>query len=148
MFVGRLGNLLARVGNFVLGFPIPAQTVVVTPMATVTIQSAAGFATPDGGTENIGPINVAGTITPQRTYANLASGNNSVLVPSGSVGVIITPPAASAIVLKYKTTSGDTGINIPQGTSSIQIFDPSNVPTSIFINAASLTTGNTQFLFF
>jgi hypothetical protein len=148
MFTGQLGTLLGRIGNFVLGFPLPTVAPVVTPMATVNIQSVAGFPTPDGGTENIGPINVVGTITPQRTFLNLASGNNAITVPANSVGVVITPPAANVVALKYKTTSGDVGINIPQGASSIEIFDPSNLPATIYLNAASLTTGNTALLFF
>lgn len=115
--------------------------------ATLTVQSTASFAT-GFGTVSVGPITVTGTITPQVANANLTSGNNSFTVPTGAVGCIITPPSSSAIVLKVKTTSGDTGVNIPQATPSIFLFDSSNVPATLYVNAANNTTGQTQVLWF
>lgn len=114
----------------------------------LNIQSAANYTTPDGGSASLGPITVAGTITPVETFANLVSGNNSLAVPSGAVGCVITPPTTNAIVLKAKTTSGDTGINIHQSQPSMLRFDPNNLPATLYINAASNTTGNTTVLFF
>lgn len=115
---------------------------------SLNIQSAAAFTTPDGGSESVGPISVVGTIVPQRTFLNLQSGNNSFTPPTGAVGCLITPPTSNAVVLKVKTTSGDTGVNIPQNVSSLLIFDPSNLPATLYINAATNTTGNTSVLFF
>ena len=114
----------------------------------LNIQSAANYRTPDGGSASLGPITVSGSITPEETFANLLSGNNSFSVPASSVGCIITPPTTNAIVLKAKTTSGDTGINIPQNVPSLFVFDPNNLPAAMYINAASNTTGNTTVLFF
>lgn len=114
---------------------------------TINIQSPSA-ASISVGSESVSFPSIAGTITPLTFGATLASGNNSFTVPAGSLGVIITPPPANAIVLKYKTTSGDTGVNIPLAIPSIFLFDVSNMPATCFINAASLTTGTTQLLFF
>lgn len=117
-------------------------------MATLNIQSAAAYTNPTGGTETIGPINVVGTITPLRTFLNLQSGNNSFTVPTGAVGAIITPPSTNTIVLKGKTTSGDVGVNLPMAAPSVILFDTANLPGTLYINAASATTGYTTVLFF
>lgn len=115
--------------------------------ATVTIQSASQIPA-NFGDFDIGPFSITGTITPVFMSAILASGNNAFTVPASSRGVIVTPPTSSAIVLISKTTSGDTGQNRPQGTPWIECFDPSNVPATYYINAASLTVGNTTLIFF
>lgn len=115
--------------------------------ATVNIQSTTTFVTPFGSLA-VGPIPVTGTIVPLPLTLLLQSGNNSFTCPTGAVGCIVTPPTTNAIVLKAKTTSGDTGMNRPAATPWIEIFDPANLPTTYFINAASLTVGNTTVLFF
>lgn len=115
---------------------------------TLNIQSAAPFTTADGGTQSVGPANVTGTITPVAYSLVLVSGNNSFTVPAGAVGCLITPPNTNTVALKTKTTSGDTGENIPQATPSLRQFDPNNLPATLYINAASNTTGNTTVLFF
>ncbi len=115
--------------------------------ATVVIQGTAAVVTGFGDL-SIGPISITGTIAPQVVNTVLASGANTILIPTDSVGVIITPPTASAIALKLQGIAADTGINIPQGTPSIFLFDLLNTPASFVITAASLTTGQTQFVFF
>lgn len=114
---------------------------------TLTLQGTA--TAPTGfGSLSVGPISFVGTIAPQVVNLNLVSGNNSVTVPTGAVGCVVTPPASSAIVIKYKTTSGDVGVNVPQATPSVFVFDSSNVPATVYLNAASNTTGQTQVVFF
>ncbi len=115
--------------------------------ATVNLQSTTTFATPYG-LLSVGPIPVTGTIVPVPVSLVLQSGNNTFTPPTGSVGCIVTPPPTNAVVLKAKTTSGDTGMNRPPALPWIEVFDPANLPASYFINAASLTVGNTTVLFF
>lgn len=116
-------------------------------MATLNLTSASAFTTPFG-TVTIGPFNFTGTITALIEYLNLVSGNNSITVPTGAVGVLIVPPTTNNVVLKYKTTSGDVGLNIPQATPALFLFDSANVPATVYVNAASNTTGQTQVVFF
>lgn len=114
---------------------------------TLQLQSTAS-APAAFGALSVGPISFAGSIAPQVTNINLQSGNNTLTVPAGAIGCIIAPPSPNAIVLKWKTTSGDVGVDIPQQTPSPIIFDQLNVPTTAYINAASNTTGQTQILWF
>jgi len=95
------------------------------------------------------PLVITGGLTPPvATSLVLQSGNNTIAVPSGAVGVFIIPPLGQAIVLLFKTSTTDTGVNIRQGTPSLFLFDTSNLPANIIINAASTATGWTQVLFF
>lgn len=113
----------------------------------LNVQSQTAFSTAFGSL-SIGPFITTGTITPQVASLNLQSGNNSFTVPASAVGCVIVPPAANAVVLKAKTTSGDVGVNIPQNAPSVLLFDPNNLPATLYINAASGTTGQTQIVFF
>ena len=115
--------------------------------ASITVQSAAAV-TENFGTLTIGPFTVTGTIVPVALGLALASGNNSFTVPSGAVGAVVSPPAGNAIALKAKTTTGDTGINIPQQTPSVFFFDTANLPATFYINAGSSSASVTQVIFF
>ena len=115
--------------------------------ATVTIQSTASVSTPFGSIA-IGPITVTGAVPPSAQQANLASGNNTFTVPASSAGCVIAPPTTNNVVIKAKTTSGDTGLLVPQAAPSVLIFDPANVPGTLYLNAASNTTGLTAVIFF
>lgn len=116
---------------------------------TLTIQSQAAYTNPQSGTSTVGPISVGGTITPVVGYNGvLASGANTITIPTGAVGCIITPPPTNAQTLKIKGVTGDTGINIPQATPTIFLFDTANTPANFVITAGALTVGNTQVLFF
>lgn len=111
----------------------------------LTIQSSAAATLPFGSL-SVGPINITGNIAPQLSLVNLASGFNSITVPSGAIGVIITPPTTNAVALTLKGVTGDTGISIPAAATSLVTFG--TTPSTIGITAASATTGNTQFIFF
>src|ERR1019366_870270 len=76
--------------------------------ATINLQSTAAFLTPFG-TLPLGPLSVTGTIIPVPLAQVLAAGNNSFAVPTGAVGVIITPPPSNAIALKSKAQTGING---------------------------------------
>lgn len=66
---------------------------------------------------------------PVRT--SLSSGDNTITVPTGAMGMVLLPPAASATVLKLKGGAGETGfclrsgqassIPLPTGTASVLI---------------------------
>ncbi len=59
----------------------------------------------------------------------LASGDNTILVPTGAMGLVLAPPSSSAAVLKLKGGAGETGfalrtgqpaaIPLPTGTASV-----------------------------
>lgn len=114
---------------------------------TISVQSTASA--PTGfGSLTCGPFSAVGIIAPQVANLNLVSGNNSITVPASAAGCVVTPPASNAVALIYKTTSGDVGVNVPKATPSVFVFDSTNVPATIYLNAASNTTGQTQVLFF
>jgi hypothetical protein len=79
----------------------------------------------------------------------LASGYNSIPVPSWSSGVQIIPPAANTEGLILKGATGDTGIpiaiNVPTGPIVWPIAGP---PATIGITAAGATSEPTFFRFF
>lgn len=105
----------------------------------VTVQSVSPGTTPDGGSRSIGPITVVGTIALYTTELVLANGNNTIAVPAGAVGCIISPPPGQNIALKIKPIVGDTGMAIPQNSSCPFFFDTTAVPASFVINAAAGT---------
>lgn len=59
----------------------------------------------------------------------LTAGDNTIAVPTGAMGLVFTPPAHSAAVLKLKGGAGETGfalrtgqpaaIPLPTGTASV-----------------------------
>lgn len=61
----------------------------------------------------------------------LSSGDNTIAVPTGAMGMVLAPPAASAAVLRLKHYAGETGfalrsgqpshIPLPTGTSTVLI---------------------------
>ena len=61
----------------------------------------------------------------------LASGDNSIAVPTGAMGMVLAPPASSAVVLRLKHYAGETGfalrsgqpsaVPLPTGTSSVML---------------------------
>lgn len=66
----------------------------------------------------------------------LASGDNTILVPPGSKGLIIIPPSTSTVVKKLKGAAPDTGFSISPSILS----GPIGLPTaavSIILNAVS-----------
>jgi len=81
------------------------------------------------------------------TNVNLASGANTINVPTWAAGAIITPPATNTVALTLKGISGDTGIAIGN-TAPMMLSFPASPPTSFVISAASLTTGLTTITFF
>lgn len=110
--------------------------------ATLTI-SGTKSGTPTG-TDIIGPL----TITNNTSVANdsataLSSGNNSVSVPTGAVGVIIQPPASNTILVTLKGVNGDTGVGLNKTLPTVLELDTTQ--TSFVLNAASPVTVQLNF---
>jgi hypothetical protein len=101
------------------------------------------------GNTNIGPYSIAGNSSgnSDTLATTLASGANTISVPSWAVACIIIPNAANAIALTLKGVTGDTGIVIdPTGPTLLNFA--ASPPASFVITAASLTTTITQIVFF
>ena len=77
----------------------------------------------------------------------LASGANTITVPTGATGVIVIPPVANTVALTLKGIAGDTGIPLSLTQPSVLTF-PASPPASIVVNAASLMSASTTFRFF
>jgi hypothetical protein len=113
---------------------------------SVTIQGLLTGTT--SGTQYVGPFvlvpNAAGNYA--TTEVTLASGANTITVPSWAAFAIIIPPTANAVALTLKGVTGDTGILIDLTSPSLLNF-PATPPASFVITAASLTTAPTTIVF-
>jgi hypothetical protein len=97
------------------------------------------------GQRVLGPINIQGSIVVGDTVSQgLSSGDNTIAVPAGAVGVVIVPPSTGAVALKYRTSlnSGDGGLPIAPNLPFVHVF-PSPIPVSIILNAGSSQTAFT-----
>ena len=104
---------------------------------TVTITGLS--ASEPTGQRTLGPISIQGSVVIGDTSAGaLNSGDNTIAVPAGAVGVVIVPPTTGTATLKYRTSlnSGDTGLPISASQPFVHVF-PSPIPTSIIINAST-----------
>lgn len=104
---------------------------------TVTISGLS--ASEPAGQRVLGPLSIQGTVVIGDTVSeSLNSGDNTIVVPSGSVGVVVVPPSTGSAALKYRTSlnSGDAGLPISPSAPSIHTF-PSPAPTSIILNAST-----------
>ena len=94
-----------------------------------------------GGERVFGPLTVTGAMVIGETVSvALASGNNTIAVPSGAVAVTVIPPANNTTTLTFRTSlnSGDTGLPLDPAWPGVFMYPfPSIAPTSIIINAAS-----------
>ena len=101
------------------------------------------------GTVSVGPYNIAGNTTNQyqADAVILASGTNTITVPSWAAAVIINFATANAVVVTLKGVAGDTGIALdPNGITILDFNDPTP-PANFVLSAASLLTNYTQIIF-
>lgn len=101
------------------------------------------------GYTNIGPYsipNVTANNYSQR-MDTLASGANTIAVPSWAGAVLIIPNPSNIIALTLKGVAGDTGIGLSVDEPNLVTFSASP-PASIVINAASTLGTLTTFIFF
>ena len=68
----------------------------------------------------------------------LNTGNNTVAVPAGAIGVLLVPPVGSTNSKILKGVNADTGIAMATGQPFMMFFAPS--ATSFVINAAGAET--------
>lgn len=104
-------------------------------MVTITGLSASEPA----GQRTLGPLSVQGsTVIGDTPTLALVSGDNTIQIPAGAVGVVIIPPTAGAVTLKYRTSlnASDGGLPISPALPFVHVF-PSPAPTSIILNASA-----------
>lgn len=102
------------------------------------------------GQSNLQPTTIAGTLAVGEVLSlALASGDNTITVPTGAVGITIVPPNGNAIVIKYRTSlnSGDGGLPVNTGAGFCTQQFPSTAPTTVILNAASSISAITQVWF-
>jgi hypothetical protein len=101
------------------------------------------------GTVNIGPFTIAANVGGhlQATSVTLASGNNTITVPSWAKGMIIEPDPTNAVALTLKGIAADTGIPLGLNVPALITF-PASPPATFVLNAASLFTTITTITFF
>lgn len=99
-----------------------------------------------------------GTLTPQTLVGNvgigeilalaLASGDNTVTVPAGAVGVTVIPPFGNTTTIKYRSNLGvSPGEPINPGNGFFTTAFPATAPTAVILNAASSIGAFTQVWF-
>jgi hypothetical protein len=111
----------------------------------VTVQSAS--ATEPFGSITVGPLTVTGTIVPVVLGPTLASGVNTITVPSGASGFVLVPPSTNTNTIQLKGVSGDTGLSLPKASFSVYTFDTAAVPAN-FVLTCGGTVGLSQLVFF
>jgi hypothetical protein len=77
----------------------------------------------------------------------LASGANTISVPSWAVGVLIEPAPTNTIALTLKGVTGDTGVGLSPTNPTLISF-PASPPSTFVVTAATVTTTETTFTFF
>ncbi len=81
--------------------------------------------------------NVAAVYGGQLSYA-LASGFNALSVPTGAMGLLITPPVTSTIVKTLKGITGDTGLILSAVSPTFLSLD--STQTTVGIDASGTET--------
>jgi hypothetical protein len=99
------------------------------------------------GSLAIGALVATGTIVPVVLGPVIASGDNALTVPASATGMVFVPPSTNSHALTYKgVSSGNTGTSMPQTSFFVTLFDPTNPPGTVYVNAAG-TVGLSQVVF-
>ena len=101
------------------------------------------------GTVTVGPYNLTPTTSNnyQAISITLASGTNTITVPTWAVGMIITPSSANVQTLIFKGVSGDAGVAMSPTQPFLMTF-PATPPTTFVLTAGGLFITNTEITFF
>ena len=93
------------------------------------------------GSKIIGPVTILGSIPecPITTIV-LASGDNTIAVPTGATAFMFVPGAGIAGV-KYRVQFADVGSYISPVNATLISFDPTNLPANIYFNVATPASG-------
>ena len=103
-----------------------AQITVSSPSVQVLLGSAI-----------FGPIVATGFIEPVVLGPVLASGDNSISVPAGSIGFIFAPLPTNTAALTLKGASADTGLPIPRSSPSLHLFDATSRTDTATVTSGS-----------
>lgn len=66
---------------------------------------------------------------------SLSSGDNTISVPSGAIGIAFSPSSSSTVVKKLKGAGGDTGVTIRANAPSV-VYLP-DATASFILNAST-----------
>jgi hypothetical protein len=102
------------------------------------------------GQVNVGPFSLAMNAgnNLQMTNITLASGANTITVPTWAVGMLIIPTVTNVTGLTLKGVTGDTGIPLSPSNPTGPITFTAGAFATFVLTAASLFTTNTQIVFF
>lgn len=94
-----------------------------------------------GGTTGPRPLALSWSITggKEPVTVDLAMGDNTLTVPTGTTLILIVPPTSNAVALKVKGAAGDTGVLISKTKPTVLTWDSGPV----IVNAASAIIGAT-----
>lgn len=102
------------------------------------------------GERVVGPITITGAVVVGETLSvQLASGDNTISVPTGSVAVMIRPPTNGTTTIKFRTSlnSSDAGLPLNSATTPFVYRFPSTAPTSLILHASAAMTGFVTVMF-
>lgn len=100
---------------------------------------------PNQGLQQLGPFNV--DFSAVADLASVTVGTNATVpVPAGANGVWLINNPANTFSISYRTTSGDTGINMAPGGLAYISFDPDNYPTDIYLRSGASMVLSVQFV--
>lgn len=101
--------------------------------------------------ENIfGPVTITGKIVIGETLElPLASGDNTIAVPTTAVAVVIRGPSTNTTPVKLRTSknSSDAGLQLCTGTTPTVYRFPATPPTSLILHASAAISAPTMVLF-
>lgn len=102
------------------------------------------------GQLNVGPFSLTANNgnNLQATSVTLASGANTITVPSWAVGMLIIPNTNNTTGLTLKGVTGDTGIALSPANPTGPVMFSASPPANFVLTAAALFTTITQVVFF
>ena len=101
------------------------------------------------GEKIIGPLSATnGTTVGTVADVTLASGDNTIAIPSGAIAALIVIPSSVTQTIKVRTNLDSGGVTIgnPVYAPFVALPLPSSA-TSLVINASAATTGTTEVTF-
>jgi hypothetical protein len=101
------------------------------------------------GSVTIAPLTISPTVDNlyEALVVDLASGANTITVPTWATGVLIIPTSTNTVALTLKGVTGDAGIEIGPASPTLLTF-ASTPPASFVITAASAVSTPTSISFF
>ena len=94
---------------------------------------------PGGGIQGIGQFAVPASGTQDTPTCQCTAASTFTLALPTSiapVGALVIPPSTASGTIKIKTVSGDSGIFVSPSYPTWICFDPSNLPTNLYITCS------------